>query len=50
MVTPEFVREQYGEFIFVASQNVMASDNAATRIDYNGACILKPSVHDSRSC
>jgi hypothetical protein len=29
MVTPEFVREQYGEFIFVASQNVMASDKRA---------------------
>jgi hypothetical protein len=45
MVTPEFVQEQYGEFIFVANHNVMASDNVAWSIDYNRARILNARTH-----
>jgi len=45
MVTPEFVREQYGEFILVANHNVMASDNVARSIDYNRARVLNARTH-----
>jgi hypothetical protein len=45
MITPEFVREQYGEFIFVANHNVMTSDNVARSIDYNRARILNARTH-----
>lgn len=45
MVTPEFVREEYGEFVLVANHNVMAADNVARSIDYNRARILYARKH-----
>lgn len=45
MVTPEFVREEHGEFVLVANHNVMAADNVARSIDYNRSRILHARKH-----
>lgn len=40
MITPEFVREEYGEFVFVANHNLETEENVARSIEYNRARIL----------
>lgn len=40
MITPEFVREEQGEFVFVANHNLETEGNVARSIDYNRARIL----------
>ena len=40
MATPEFVREEHGEFILVANHNVMEAENVSRSIAYNRARIL----------
>lgn len=40
MITPEFVREEHGEFVFVANHNLETEDNVTMSIDYNRARIL----------
>jgi hypothetical protein len=45
MVTPEFVSEENGEFVFVACHNVMAGENVAVSIEFNRARILNARKH-----
>ena len=40
MITPEFIREGHGEFVFVANHNLETEENVARSIDYNRARIL----------
>lgn len=45
MVTPEFVREQHGEFIFIANHSLETEERVVRSIDYNLARILNARRH-----
>ena len=45
MITPEFVLDERGEFVFVANHSVASDEQISQSVDYNRACILNARKH-----
>ncbi|QDE40904.1 hypothetical protein FIV34_17645 [Luteibacter pinisoli] len=45
MITPEFVSEERGEFIFVSNHSLSSDEHVSRSIEYNRARILNARAH-----
>ncbi len=45
MITPEYVRDEHGEFIFVANHSLETEERLSRSIEYNRARILHARLH-----